>query len=246
MPEPLLTRFLQPLLAGRRRECLDLLKAAANPDSAEHLLCEVVWPAMGQLQRLYNDDHINAATYNMATLICHTATGQLQTVLPHESANRKRVLICAAQRRSEELGAELITSLFESNGWDAWLIGGGLPYDEVCQLIGQLDPHLLVIFGTEPAEIPPIRALISRIREIGLCPTMNVLVSGGVFNRADGLWEEVGADVQASEARQLIEQANALEPRVPSAPKLGIVKRRRRRRKAPAETAASAPTPQPV
>ena len=244
MPEPLLTRFLQPLLAGRRRECLSLIQAAGNPDSAAHLMCEVIWPAMGQLQRLYNDDHINAATYNMATLICHTATGQLQTQLPQEELNGKRVLICSAERRSEELGAELITSLFESAGWEAWLIGGGLPYDELCQLVGQLDPQLLVIFGTEPTEVPPIRNLIGRIREIGLCPTMNIMVSGGVFNRADGLWEEVGADVQAEEAQNLIEQANGLSPRIPSAPKLGIVKRRRRRRKtdpAPTETVAAAP-----
>lgn len=240
MPEPLLTQFMQPLLAGRRSETFGLIQGAVrNGQPAEHLLCEVIWPAMSQIERLYNDDRINMAVANMATRICRTAADQLQLGLARNPALGKRVLIACADHMQEELGAQIIADLFQSQGWDVYFIGGGVPHDEIMQLVGQVSPHLLVIFGTHPQAVPSVRALIERIREIGVCPSMNILVSGGVFNRADGLWEEVGADVFATDARAVIETARDLGPRKAAPPKLGIVKKRRRRRKpTPLATAA--------
>jgi hypothetical protein len=57
------------------------------------------------------------------------------------------------------------------------------------------------------------------------------MVSGGVFNRASGLWREVKADLFAETAGEALEMAADAEPREtelrdPEAPK----KRRRRRR----------------
>jgi hypothetical protein len=74
--------------------------------------------------------------------------------------------------------------------------------------------------------------MVENIREIGLCPDMNIVVSGGVFNRADGLWREVGADVFADNARDVLDIVNELGPRIPGARPIGLVKKRRRKRKA--------------
>ncbi len=53
MPESLLIRYLQPLLAGRRAECFELITDAVRQGSpAEELLCEVIWPARAQIERL--------------------------------------------------------------------------------------------------------------------------------------------------------------------------------------------------
>jgi len=79
--------------------------------------------------------------------------------------------------------------------------------------------------------VPGVRRLVDLIREIGVNPTMNIMVSGGVFNRADGLWKEVNADLAAKTARQAIEIAEAAAPRTPAPPKPGAPKKRRRRRR---------------
>lgn len=238
MPEPLLTEFMQPLLDSRRYDCIDIIRQALDHGHAPRaILCDVIWPAMTQLERLYDDDRINTAVANMATRICRTVADQLQAHLSAAPQTGRRVLIACADHMREELGAQIITDLFHADGWDAAFLGGGVPHDEIVQLVGKIDPHLLVIFGTNPHAVPGVRALIERIRDIGLCPAMNVLVSGGVFNRADGLWEEVGADVFASDAREVLAIAADLGPREPTKPRLGIVKKRRRRRKATAPTA---------
>ena len=67
MSEPLLTRYLLPLMAGRRFDCFKLVKDALRDGAtAEYLVNNVIWPAMAQVDRLHRDDRIDAAHENMA------------------------------------------------------------------------------------------------------------------------------------------------------------------------------------
>lgn len=232
MPEPFLIRYLQPLLAGRRAECFDLVADAVRTGaSPEELVCDVVWPAMAQVERLHRDDRINTAVEHLASRINRTVADQLQAHLPRKPATGKRVLVACADEPHEELGAQVISDLFQSDGWEVYLVGGGVPDDEILSLVGQLRPDVLLLFGARAEAVPSTRALIEHIREVGTCPTMNVVVTGGIFSRADGLWREIGADAFADTPREVLALANRLEPRGPDTPRLGFVKKRRRRRK---------------
>ncbi len=239
MSEPFLIRYLQPLLGGRRSECFNLICAALdNGWAAERLIQEVVWPAMAQVDRLYRDDRINAAVENMACRINRTVADQLQAHLPKRPPNGRCVLVACVAEFGEELGAQMVADLFQADGWQVYFIGGSVPHDELLSMVGELRPHVLLLFGAGPQAVPAVRGLIDLIRDIGVCPAMNIMLSGGAFNRVDGLWREVGADAFAGSADDVLALANELPPRELNAPRLGIVKKRRRRRR------RTAPKPQ--
>ena len=44
-----------------------------------------------------------------------------------------------------------------------------------------------------------------QLLEIGACPHLQIVVGGGVFNRADGLAEEIGADLWACSPIELVD-----------------------------------------
>jgi len=229
--------FMTPLLAGNRMECRAMLsrEVARTPDVTQ-IYYELMWPAMHRIEQLYRGDRINAAAEHMATRILRSLADQLQAHLPQQARNGNTVLITCADGEPEELGAQMCTDLFEARGWEAYFLGSGVPTDEIYSLIGQLRPEVLLIFGTQPQGVPGVRHMIDMIREIGVNPTMNVLVSGGVFNRADGLWKEVNADLVAKSAIDAIPVAESAEPRTPVNPQPGTPKKRRRRRRQPVAT----------
>jgi methanogenic corrinoid protein MtbC1 len=232
VPEPLLTRYMQPLLAGRRAECFDLIADAIAQDRpADEIIHDVIWPAMAQVERLHRDDRIDAATNSMSCRINRTVVDQLQAHLPKRVRNAKRIVITCPPEQREEIAAQMLGDLFQSRGWDVYLIGARVPHDELLRLVGRLRSNVLLIYGTQPDGLPEVRRLVDVIREIGVCPTMNIVASGGVFNRVDGLWREVGADVFADLPRAVVETVEGLSPRKPGPRGLGIVKKRRRRRK---------------
>ena len=51
-----------------------------------------------------------------------------------------------------------------------------------------------------------IRQMIDHIRSINAHPEMQIVVGGGIFNRAPGLAEEIGADLWATDPTDLLEQ----------------------------------------
>ena len=224
--------YMGPLLAGDRSACrqfvLGQLEKTPDPSILYH---ELIWPAMERVEKLYRGDRINVASEHMATRINRAIADQLQLQLPKADSVGKRILIACADGEPEELGAQMCADLFESRGWNVYFLGGGVPNDEILSLVGQLQPTILLLFGTQPAGVPGVRRLVDLIRDIGVNPTMNIMVSGGVFNRADGLWKEVNADLSAKTAQQAIAIAEAAAPRIPPAPKPGVPKKRRRRRR---------------
>lgn len=229
----LIEEYVVPMLAGNRPACREIiqreLRAADDPTT---LYYDLLWPTMEHVERLYRNDRINVAAEHMATRINRCIADQLQVHLPRSASNKKKILIMCADGEPEELGAQMSADLFESKGWEVYFLGGGVPNDEVLILVGQLNPDVLLIYGTQPGGVPGVRRLVDQIREIGVAPTMNILVSGGVFNRADGLWKEVSADIVARNPAQAILLAETTAPRIPTPPKTGAPKKRRRRRRA--------------
>lgn len=231
----LLDEFMPNLLAGNRRACRKLVQdRIKTEDDPLRLYFDLLWPAMERVEKLYRSDRINTISENMATRINRSIADQLQLSLSQGEPNGKRVIITSAPGEPEELGAQMCADLFEANGWDVFFIGGGIPNDEILTLVGQLRPDLLMVFGTLPSGVPAVRQMIDMIRGIGVNPTMNIMVSGSVFNRADGLWKEVNADLFAKTAKEALRIAETAEPRTPEPPpKPGAPKKRRRRRRPP-------------
>ncbi|MCZ6682655.1 MAG: B12-binding domain-containing protein [Planctomycetota bacterium] len=230
----LLNQYMEPLIGGRRRECRALVQDAISKGStARSLYQDLIWPAMDRVEQMYRDDRINQATEHLATRINRVVADHLQTSLRQNEVLGKRVLITCAHGEPEELGAQMCSDLFEAEGWDVYLLGGGVPDDEVLMLVGQLQPELLLIIGSQPIDAPAVRQMIDQIREIGSCPTMNVMVSGGVFNRAADLWKEVKADLFAATAVEALVLASSATPRKPEIRMEGAPKKRRRRRRPP-------------
>lgn len=230
----LLTNYLDPLLRGERRKCRDLVVSAiAEGRRPWELYDEVLWPAMKRVDEMYRRDQINVMEEHMATRINRTVADHLQSRMERGPSLGKRIVIACASGEAEELSAQMCADLFEAQGWDVYLLGGGVPQDEVGSLVGKLQPTILLIVGSRAADAPLVRELIEYIREIGACPTMNIMVSGGVFNRADGLWKEVRADLFSETATEALEVAGSADPRVPEIRVPGAPKKRRRRRRPP-------------
>jgi methanogenic corrinoid protein MtbC1 len=197
----------------------------------------VVWPAMEQIERLYREGQINLIQEHLATRINRMVADQLHGCMARQPKTGRRMIVVCGDGETEELGAQMTADLFEVEGWSVWFVGAGVPDDEILQMVGKLDPDLLTIYGAKPAGVPGIRKLIDLIRDIDAVPNMQVLVTGGVFNRAEGLAEEIRADLFAPNVRDaiLIVEEHPVRIPLPDVPQPG---RRRKRKGRKAEAVA--------
>lgn len=201
--------YLEPLLEGNRLACRNVIETTlASGMGPLDLLTQLVWPTMELVQALYKEDRIGRSSLNLATRLNRALTDQLTARLPRSEPNGRKVLIFCGNDEPEELGGQITADLFESNGWDVRFAGGGVPEDEVLKLIGEYRPNLLVLFGTLPSGMPAVRKLIDYLREVNSCPNMQVMCCGGIYKRAEGLADEIGADLYAPDAAAAVAIAN--------------------------------------
>ena len=203
--------YLETLIAGDRAAARRVIDSAIETAGLSHfeLLTELAWPTMELLQTLFRDDRISVSSLNLATRLNRTITDQLSAQLERSPANGRTVLIFCGDDEPEELGGQICADLFECNGWTVKFAGGGVPEDEVLSLIGSERPDLMVMFGTLPSGVPAVRKLIDYLREVNSCPQMQIMCCGGIYKRAEGLAEEIGADLYAPDAAQAVAIANA-------------------------------------
>ncbi|MFA5785020.1 MAG: B12-binding domain-containing protein [Phycisphaerae bacterium] len=203
-----LEKYLETLLSGDRVKSRSVVEEALQSGvTAHNVYLDLIWPAMVEIEKLIRSDKITSIQEHLATRINRTIVDQLQNKLPRRQKREKRVVICCAQDQLQELGAQMMTDLFESDGWEVRFVGGGLNNDDILEYINDYAPKLLIIYGAQASQAPGIRALIDTIRNVNAWPDMRIMVSGGLFNRAEGLWEEIGADMFAENASQALQNA---------------------------------------
>jgi len=226
--EGTLERYLEALLKGDRKQSRTVIEETLQTGTlANTVYAEVIWPIMVEIEGLLRSDRITKPAEHMATRINRTIVDQLQNKLPCKPLNEKKIAICCAEQQIQELGAQITADLFESDGWEVRFLGGGLTNDDILEFVNSYVPNVLLIYGTEPTHAPSVRKLIDTIKAIDAYPHMKIMLSGGIFNRAEGLWEEMGADFFAQNAVDAVSTANCENPIEP--PKREINRRKKQK-----------------
>lgn len=239
--EIVLERYLRSLLCGDRISCRfvieDVLK---NGVPAHQVYLDIIWPIMVEIERLYRDGRIDSAQEAFASRINRTIVNQLQNKLPRKPEKSKKIVICTANNEQAELGGQMLTDLFESDGWETRFLGGSVCNDDILSFIHTYSPDILVLYGMNGSDAPGIRRLIDTIRQINAWPNMRIMLSGGVFGRAEGLWEEIGANLYAETPDQAVQLADMNPAAVPVPEKTIKQKVKNAAKQAPAAAGRSA------
>lgn len=208
-----LERYLDTLLKGDRKACRAVIEESLQTGTpANSVYMNIIWPIIAEIEHLARADRITTAQEHLATRINRTIVDQLQNKLPRKPQKEKKIVIACTQAELQELGAQIMADLFESDGWEVKFIGGGLENEDILAFVHQYGPDILLIYGSNPKQAPEVRRLIDTIKGINAWPNMRIMVSGGLFNRAEGLWQEIGADLFAATALEAIQIASKDTP----------------------------------
>ena len=224
----ILERYLDALLQGDRKRSRAVIEEALQSGTpANSVYVDIIWQIMVEIEELLRSERITATQEHLATRINRTIVDQLQNKLPRRPSKNKKITVCCAPAELQELGAQMMADMFESDGWDVKFLGGGLNNDDILAFINEHAPDILLIYGTTSKQAPVLRQLIDTIKDINAWPNMRIMVSGGLFNRADGLWQEMGADLFAATVLEALQAA--LEDK-PIEPEPRTINRRKKRR----------------
>jgi len=205
--EALIERFFEALVNGDRPASRAIVAEASRANAPSHaLITDLFWPTYEMIERLHRSDQLSKLSYHFATRLLRVLTDQAAQRLRLTGQNTGRtILALSGPSDADDLGAQMAVDLLESSGFQVTFAGGGVPFDEVMSYVNNNQPDVLLMFASAPSDLPEIRSVIDSLNEIGAARKTQIVVGGGVFNRADGLAEEIGADLWASNPLDLVE-----------------------------------------
>ena len=232
--ELLVEHLFQTLISGdrisARRIVQEILNEGISPEQITH---EVYWPVLEMINTLFRADQLSTLAHHYGIRLLRSLVDQAQVRYSQQPARRRRIVSFCGTSEADELAGQLVADLLEADGYEIYFGGGGVANDEILAEVGERSPDILLMFASGPSDAPNIRQLIDSIRSVGACPEMQIVVGGGVFNRAVGLSDEVKADLFAATATEAMRMAKEAAPRTPTPRPTGTPKKRRRRRRPP-------------
>lgn len=228
--EVVLERFFETLISGDRPAARALVQSCLSQVSdPRDLVGELFWPAYENIEKLYRSDQLTKLAHHCGTRLLRVLVDQTSAHYKFGESQGRSVLAFSGPKDSDELGAQMAVDILESAGYEMTFAGGGIPNDEIMARVHEQKPDVLLLFASGPSDLPQIRQLIDTIREISACPDLQVVVGGGVFNRAEGLAEEIGADLWSSNPLELVEAMGSEGQRRAAEDQRTVGRKRRRK-----------------
>jgi len=229
----LIERFFEALVNGDRPSARSIVQESLDKGSTPaHLLSELFWPTYESIEKLYRSDQLSKLSHHLGTRLLRVLVDQNAARLKPQTVTGRTIFALCGPRDSDELGAQMAVDMLESSGFQVRFAGGNIANDEIMSHVNEEKPDILLMFASGANDLPNIRALIDQLREIGACPNVQIAVGGGVFNRADGLAEEIGADLWANSPMEMVEVLVAEPARRAQEEQRTVGRKRRVRREA--------------
>jgi MerR family transcriptional regulator, light-induced transcriptional regulator len=229
----LVERFFETLISGHRNASRQIVtEALGGGASPRHLITELFWPTYEMVEKLFRSDQLTRLSHHMSTRLLRVLVDQNASRLSFQQSRSRSIFALCGPKDADELGAQMAVDLLEESGFDITFAGGGIPNDEILSHVHESQPDVLLMFASAPSDLPEIRELIDTLHEINACPNLQIVVGGGVFNRAEGLAEEIGADMWARSPMELADMLIAEPARRAAMDQRTVGRRRKLRREA--------------
>lgn len=162
---------------------------ATLPDVLQGL----VYPVMQRVGSLWENNDISVADEHEATAIVNRVLAALYFDEPFPRQRRGLAVVAASVNEFHELGAWMVATCLELDGWDVEYLGANMPQHDLVAKTRDRQPQLVALSVSMPFNLAGARSTIAALR--GQVPQARVMVGGQVFQRLPSVADHLGADV---------------------------------------------------
>ncbi len=173
-------RFLEMLLSGDRIGCFDFVQNYVHDeDSLKELYEKVLKTSLYEVGKLWEHNRITVATEHLASAIVESILNKFYSDIVSRKRVENTVVVACVENELHQIGAKMISDVFEMNGWNSFFLGANMPAVELVEYVRNIRPDILAISLSLYFHLPDLEKLIRMInREI---PDQRILVGGQAF-----------------------------------------------------------------
>ena len=187
-----------------------ILNLVDNGTAVEDIYLKIFQPVQYEIGRLWQLNQISIAQEHYGTSVTQLAMSQLYPNIFTSFQKGKKALTTCIGDELHELGIRMVADLLELNGWDTIHLGSNTPAPEILEIIEEKNIDVLAISATLPNQLEESKGLISAVREKDKLSQVKIMVGGRLFMQNNNLWQKIGADGFAIDAKEAVKVADSI------------------------------------
>jgi len=175
--------YFSALIEGNKDECSKVINNLLHEKvDIKDIYTQIVKRSMYRIGQMWENDKVNIAVEHRATKITEIIINQIYQYIQAIPKHGKKVVVTCADKEFHELGARMVSDIFELNGWDSTFLGANTPSNELLNIIEEVNPEVVAISINFYINIVRLLKEIEMISE--RFPEIKIIVGGQAF--ADG------------------------------------------------------------
>jgi MerR family transcriptional regulator, light-induced transcriptional regulator len=182
--------YVDALLAGDWRHCRSIFEQWLDADvPLRTIYTDLVHRSLHDVGVRWERGEVSVAVEHLATSITDSLLSLAYPRLFTAPRNGRSVLVTCLANEYHQVGARLVTDLFELHGWRAYFLGANTPLDDIIGLVRDKRPTAVALSLTVSRGLDTLGQAIAEVR--AAFPDMQILVGGQAFewegrDRVDG------------------------------------------------------------
>ncbi len=174
----------------------------------DDIYVEILSESMKRVGELWHTAEITVDTEHYCTSVTQMAMAQMYDQLFDGERKNKTILSVCPGMELHEMGARIVTDLFENHGWDSIFLGAAVPVDYILDSVRENHPDLVTLSVSMPQHLMDCEQAVREIKQE--FPGIKVAVGGKAFESTNDIWKNWPVDIYSKDARELLTRANEL------------------------------------
>jgi methanogenic corrinoid protein MtbC1 len=204
--------IVESLLAGDHLTVLDHSRTLLDDGMPfSHLLQAIFYPAMVEVGVRWEQGRITVSMEHQATTMVYLVLSTLYYKQPFPAARRGRALVASVSNEFHELGAWMVASCLELDGWEVTFLASDCALETLVQTLREEAPRFVALSVSLLSNLEAARETIAALRAaLGPGSDTRILVGGRALLTAPSLLDSLGADLFLTDCETAVSWARTL------------------------------------
>ncbi len=179
-----LSNFISFLLSGDRKNSLDYIQKHSD-DNSDFIKIyeEVIKKSLYLVGEMWEKNKISVASEHLATSTTDSLLNHIFQNVQSTNKIGKKIMIANTENEVHHVGIKMVADVFESYGWETFLLTGVVSHKVIIQSIKINRPDILALSLSIRTNLPSFRKTLEIIR--AAYPDLPIILGGQAFSKED-------------------------------------------------------------
>ena len=167
--------FYNALVDGDKDKCASIVQSLlADGVNLKDVYVELFQKSLYRIGKLWDHDQMSIPEEHLATQIIESLISRFAPV--GKSEQEKKVVVTCIDKEFHEIGAKMVSHVFELEGWKTYYLGASVPTKEIIKFVKQTEPEVIALSWSLYLNLGRFLEVVDHLTKF--FPSKKVLVGG--------------------------------------------------------------------